>query len=154
MSLRKHPFLLRLVVAPVGGAIGGFCVSLVFLAIGIVRALLYAMVGGSVSSAADLGPMAYYVLGFSAGGFVGGLVYALTPTFLRFFTAGVAGAAVALRFIFVGLAHPIGIWDPADKPIWLGLTVLFGMAVGFGLQKGVRDAAGTSGVGPSLRSPP
>ena len=140
MITKPAGFLLRVTISVVAGTLGGLCLSLLFLAIGLLRSLAFLVSDGQLVSSGSLAWVVDYVTGFAAGGLTAGLLYPIVPKPIRPFVASIAAFLVALRIIIQGANTPAHTWDPTDTGMWIALSVLLGVVGGAGFRRGLREA--------------
>jgi hypothetical protein len=125
-----------LIVRPFIGALGGFLLAAMFLLFGLLAALVATMFGVDASfEGAGLVAFGKYILGFTVGGAVMGLLWPLSRYRPGRYLLGVIGVACAMPAIVWIEEESIFAWLQ-DTWIFIGgATIIFGIAVGYALDK-------------------
>lgn len=117
-----------------GGALLGACIGVVFLGVGLLRAVI-AMARGTHVVMEGLWPEAgIYILGFVFGGAVMGALWPTQPTRGRQYLAGVLGGVVVVAFVARIVEGPVAAWTLGSYVMIAVLGSLFGMAFTWGLR--------------------
>ena len=122
------------------GALGGAVLGVLFLGLGLIRALFALVTGHHVSFDGLWPELAWYVGGFALAGVLGGLLWSLRGTRVGRFTIAIVGAAAVVGALFVPDEGAPWRWHTDTVVMWLTFTVVFGLAGGFGLERGRRRA--------------
>jgi len=116
------------------GAMAGFAIALLALAVGSVGALWAFASGAPLDFAGVLSAIGWYVAAFAIAGGFAGLVWPRHDSPGRRQLVFIAGMAIVVGVIICVIAGLPGSWPIFDWVIWLGLSVAFGLAFSNGYE--------------------
>ena len=123
------------------GAIFGSAIGVLALVVGLLRALKALARGVHVTFANYMHPAFLYFVSFVVAGALVGVAWPLGDRRGGRYLLGVLGATVFMGGI-VGIDHGAPWqWDYATIVMWAVLSVLFGIAAGYGLSRGMNAEA-------------
>jgi len=127
------------------GSLAGVLVAILFLGVGLVRAVI-AIIGGRHVSFEGLWPtIGWYAGGFALAGVTAGLLWGLTRYRLGRWALSIAGAACVVGALFVGDDGAPWKWSYDTVVGFAGLSLVFGLAAGLGIDREYRRAGRDSG---------
>lgn len=130
MASPLSPHLLRVR----NGAMAGFAVALLALAVGLIRAVWVILSGASLDFAGFLPAIGWYVAAFVIAGGFAGLVFPSSDSPGRRRLVFIAGMAIVVGVIICAAAGSPAAWPISDWVIWPVLSVAFGLAASRGYE--------------------